>query len=100
MSILDADPAKLKSKHVGLNLKHSQAAQGPLQNISRIFPMYGLNDEAEVMQSHNKVAAVPSKQVVLEAQYKSKLYFKQKYEMKDFIEVLLRAKVNPNKREQ
>lgn len=84
----------------GLNKRFNQAYQGPLQNISRIFPMYGLNDEQAALQSHNKRASVNADQAKLEARFKSKLFFKQKYEMKEFIEVLLRAKVNPNKREQ
>jgi hypothetical protein len=38
-------------------------------------------------------------QLNAEAKTRSKVYFKQKYEMKEFIETLLRSRVNPNKRE-
>jgi hypothetical protein len=36
---------------------------------------------------------------IRECEYRSRHFFKQKYEQKDFIETLLRSGVNPNKRE-
>lgn len=40
-----------------------------------------------------------NEQAVIECQHRSKQFNKQKYEQKEFIEVLLRNKINPNKRQ-
>ena len=88
-----------KSRTVGLTHRFAGKTTQDKRDFGRIFPMYGLANEKLVMQTTKKLESVPVEEAVMEACYKSRLFHKQKYEVKDYIETLLRARVNPNKRE-
>ena len=85
---------------MGLTYKHSSLANR--RHLNRVFPAHCLTTSGDInkWQSTKNYTDVSQNQAIIECQYRSKQFFKQKYEQKDFIEVLLRAKVNPNKREQ
>ena len=92
-SVLDAETNK--EKQVGITYKNSKL--GANKKINRLFPAYGCPENK--WKSTKTSMEVQEEPAVVECQYRSKQFFKQKYEQKDFIEVLLRARVNPNKRD-
>jgi len=97
-SVMDNPPTPV-ALISGLNYRFAKGRYGSNYSNARIFPMYCLEDEKKIMKSTRTVLDVKDELHREEAVWKSKLYNKQKYEMKDFVEVLLQAGVNPNKRE-
>lgn len=78
-----------------MTYKFCNARADPKLGIAKVFPTYGL---APLTVSAKKSAEVSESQLFAEAKNHDKLYFRQKYFMKDFMEELIRSNVNPNKR--
>ena len=74
-------------------ITHSTANRN--MSIGKIFPSYGLGGQ---LKTTRKEYDVDDRQLRLEASNHDKIFFKQKFFMKDFMEELLRSNVNPNKR--
>ena len=82
----------------GLSYKYAPTKVPQQKKIDRLFPSYGVFDNEITYKTTRKLYDVPNDQLMLEASNNDKLYFKQKFFMKDFMEELLRSNVNPNKR--
>ena len=90
---------ELLSRNVaGMTYRFSQKVSDRNRGIAKVFPAYGLADNRVTYQSAMKSQQVPEAQLYLEASNHDKLFCKQKFFMKDFMEVLLASNVNPNKR--
>ena len=66
--------------------------------MGRLFPSYGIANVDDTFKTTRKRNDVPQEQLYNEVQNSDKLFHKQKYFLKDFMEELLRSNVNPNKR--
>lgn len=84
-------------KVTGMTYRFSNQAAQRQRNIGRVFPMHDLQSTSVAYKTTRKAFDVNESQLYAEAANKDKLYFKQKFFMKDFKEELLRSNVNPNK---
>ena len=84
-------------KVTGMTYRFTNQSHQRTRNIGRVFPMHGLQSTSVAYKTTRKDFDVLEDQLYNEAANKDKLYFKQKFFMKDFKEELLRSNVNPNR---
>ena len=70
------------------------------RKTSKIFPSYGITSPAQSFKTMKHETDVPDEQLRLECSNNDKLYFKQKFFMKEFMELLIRSNINPNSRKR
>lgn len=81
---------------VGMTYKYSQKMSDKNRQLSKVFPSYGIAPSN--VQSAKRSAEISERTLYNEVKNHDKLFFRQKYFMKDFMEELIRSNVNPNKR--
>ncbi len=96
------DPAKpiAKSPLIGLSYRYAKAKKSDYsqRNISRVMPTYGIYDQIDTMKSTRRAMDDSREEIDLELQNHDKLFFKQKFFMKTFLDEMIKNNVNPNKR--
>ena len=86
------------SPMVGLSHKFVKTSDDKARSLSRVMPTYGLYDNNQVMKSTRNEMEASREDLDLELQGHDKIFFKQKFFMKMFMDEMIKANVNPNHR--
>ena len=97
--LINPDRPIEKSPLVGLSYRYVKRPTDGARSNSRVIPTYGIYDNRDTMKSTRKAMEASKEEIDLELQNHDKLFFKQKFFMKQFMEEMIKANVNPNKRD-
>ena len=82
---------------VGLTNKYSNRHIDGKRSVSKIFPTYGISSPKDSYLTTRNVMDVPCDELNLEVTLNQKTHNRKRFDLKDYMEELLKSNIKPNR---